>query len=147
MGRLVVAFGRLEYLIKLCVKDVTRRGFTRGMIEAKSERQFNKLCERAKKLAIKHLTHDAANQFCQVIDYVRKLANERNDAVHALWTTDDKGKPLRIRPQWNKSTKTVDWENRVVELAELQTLRQQMEEIYSKLDSERKRWSKDQQEV
>ena len=33
-ARLVVAFGRIEYLIKLCIKDLLAEGFTKGMTEA-----------------------------------------------------------------------------------------------------------------
>ena len=39
VGRLVIAFGRLEYLIKLCFKDLHGNGFTIGMAEAEYDAQ------------------------------------------------------------------------------------------------------------
>lgn len=42
-ARLVIAFGRLEYMIKLCLKNLLGQGFTKGMIEAESKPQFQEL--------------------------------------------------------------------------------------------------------
>lgn len=137
-ARLVVAFGRLEYLIKLCVKDLVDNGFTKGMVEAESHRQFSELCEKAKELANGKLNQI---QFSSLLDQAIALAEFRNDTVHASWTTDPKGAPLRIRPKWDKSAKSVDWRRSTdVPPLELQKKREQIEDLYQALEAERKTW-------
>ena len=95
-ARLVVAFGRLEYLIKLCIKDLSNKGFTEGMVEAESIRQFRDLCEKAEALAKGKLNQ---SQVATLLNQAIELAEFRHDTVHASWTTNPQGAPLRIRPK------------------------------------------------
>jgi hypothetical protein len=141
IGRLVVAFGRLEYLVKLCVKTLSKQGFTKGMVHAESKRQFTTLCEEAKTLADSKLSGTDAKRFSAIIDRILQLADERNDVVHALWTAASSGVPLRIRPKWDKQTKGVKWDkSQLVPLLELRNCRQRMEEIFYELDQWRRTW-------
>lgn len=140
-ARLVVAFGRLEYLIKLCVKDLFDKGFTEGMVEAESKRQFSDLCKKAKMLANDKLSQIQVANFSKLLDQAIALAEFRNDTVHALWTADQKGTSLRIRPKWDKSAKSVDWGlSTDVPLCEFQEKRKQIEDLYQALEAERKTW-------
>lgn len=142
-ARLVIAFGRLDYLIKLCVKDMDAGGFTRGMAEAESQIQFCKLCEKAKELAGQSQKHSQtqADAFSGLIDQAEDLAEFRNDTVHASWTTDPNGQPLRLRPKWDKVTKSVDWSrSRVVLPSEIRSKRKQIERLYQDLKTERETW-------
>jgi hypothetical protein len=143
IGRLVVAFGRLGYLVKLCVKTLSKQGFTKGMEHAESEskRGFMKLCEKAKTLANSELSGTDDKRFSDIIDRILQLADERNDVVHALWTAASSGVPLRIRPKWDKQTKDVKWDkSELVPLSELRNCRQEMERIYYELDQWRRTW-------
>lgn len=141
-ARLVIAFGRIEYLIKLCVKDLLAEGFTKGMTEAENQRPFCDLCTEAKKQAGKKLSDMQASAFSGLIERAEALAEFRNDAVHALWTTDPNGQPLRIRPKWDKATKSVAWSrSTVVLLNEIQSSREQIERLYQALEAERETWS------
>lgn len=141
-ARLVVAFGRIEYLIKLCVKDLLAEGFTQGMAGAESQRQFSELCKKAKQGAGDKLSQTQASAFFELIERAEALAEFRNDSVHALWTTDPNGQPLRIRPKWAKTTKSVDWSrSHVVLLSEVQSNREQIERLYQALEVERKTWA------
>ena len=141
LARLVVAFGRLEYLIKLCVKDLRAEGFTKGMAEAESRHQFSCLCKVSKQQAGQKLTQTQANAFSGLIDQAEALADFRHDIIHALWTTDSDGRPLRIRPKWNNSTRSVDWSrSHGVLVSELQSKREQLEHLYQALEAERKTW-------
>ena len=142
-ARLVVAFGRLDYLIKLCVKDLGAGGFTRGMVEAESQSQFCDLCKKAKERARQNqkLSQTQVNAFSGLIDQAEDLAEFRNDTVHALWTTDPNGQPLRIRPKRDKSTNSLDWSrSTVVPLCEFQKKWKQIEDLYLALEAERKTW-------
>lgn len=137
-ARLVVAFGRLEYLIKLCIKDLSNKGFTEGMVEAESIRQFRDLCEKAEALAKGKLNQ---SQVATLLNQAIELAEFRHDTVHASWTTNPQGAPLRIRPKWDKSAKSVVWSrSTVVPLCEFQKKRKQIEELYQALEEARKTW-------
>lgn len=136
----VVAFGRLEYLIKRCVKDLFAEGFTKGMAEAESQYQFDKICKKAKCRAAKKLSQTQAQYFSELIDRAAVLAAFRNDNVHAAWTTDN-GMPLRIRPKWDRDTRSVDWSgNRAVPVSELQMLRKKIEALYQEIEAQRQTW-------
>lgn len=140
-GRLVVAFGRLEYLIKLCVKDLLAEGFTKGMVKVESQRQFSNICDCAKLRAGEKLTQAQAIAFSRLIDQAKAISEFRNDTVHAFWTTDS-GQPLRLRPSWVSATKSVDWRrSKPIPLSEFQRVRKQIESLYQALAAERKTWS------
>jgi hypothetical protein len=141
VGRLAVAFGRLEYLIKLCLKNLVDEGFTRGMAEAESQRQFSTLCKQAKQRAYERLNQEQARAFSALLDQATNLANTRNDVIHALWTTDPAGEPLRIRPRWDKARSSVDWSSsHVVPMNLIQDTRSQIDNLYRELETLRKRW-------
>ena len=141
-ARLAVAFGRIEYMIKLSIKSLGGKGFTAGMAHAESKRQFSVLCEEAKKEANARLYPSQATSFYAIIDQAKDLGDYRNDTIHALWTTDDKtGQPLRIRPKWDKASKSVDWSRGgPVTVGELRATREEMERVFQALDTERQAW-------
>lgn len=141
LAQLVVAFGRVEYVIKLCVKSLSGEGFTKGMAHAESRGQFRRLCNRAKELATQKLPPSQAASFNILIDKALKLAQERNDNTHALWTTDQYQKPVRYRPFWNTKTKDLEWRSGQVTAQELQGIQKKMHRLFRTLDKERKSWN------
>lgn len=141
-ARLVIAFGRIEYVIKLCIKSLGGKGFTKGMADAESKSQFSKLCKEAKKEAKARLTAAQAKSVCTLIDDAKILGNYRNDTIHAFWTAHvETGQPLRYRPKWDKASKSVDWSrSHPVTVRELGEKRQKMERLFQRLDTERRAW-------
>jgi hypothetical protein len=146
-GRLVVVFGRLEYLIKLCIKDLLAEGFSEGMAMAESPIQISRIRDLAKQQAGEKLSQEQASAFSKLIDQAKPLSEFRNDTVHAFWTTDN-GQPLRIRPKLVKGTKSVmatnsvDWSrSKPIPLSEFQRVRKKIESLYQDLAAERKTWS------
>ena len=144
MGRLVVAAGRVEYVLKLCLKKLLGNGFTTGMIKAEEKQALSRLCDEVAKQAGTKLldTRQRAN-FCSLIDSIKELADQRNDTVHALWTTTDSRKLLRVRPELKgkKGSESVDWsKTKVVSLDELRKLRRQLEDAHVSLQCQRKTW-------
>jgi hypothetical protein len=140
-ARLILEFGRLEYLIKLCIKDMHGRGFTEGMIEAESQRQFKSLCEYAKRLAHEKLTSAEAVAFVEILEAAIELAEYRNDTVHAYWTIEDDA-PLRVRQRLNRKTAAVDWSRaRTVSVGELTSSADQIRNLWVRLNLARKEWS------
>ena len=145
VGRLVIAFGRLEYLIKLCFKDLQGKGFTIGMAAAGYESQaFADFCgETGKltKLAKSELSTTDADAFCDLIKKVLPLGTFRNDAVHAWWYADFKGLPSRIRPK-RDSHESADWSRgRVVQVSEIRSAREEIERLYRDLETQRGTWT------
>ena len=138
-ARLVIAFGRLEYFIKLCIKSLHGQGFELGMLEAESKRQYLELCKQAKQLGQQKLPQSAA--FCGLIDQAEDVADSRHDNIHALWTTDARGQAFRVRPKLNKGKTSVDWDRtKRVLVSELRSKRKEVEELYEALHVERKTW-------
>src|SRR5947209_2524485 len=120
LGRLAVAFGRVEYEIKLAVKSLSGKGFTAGMAEAESSGQFARLCKKAKSLAAaRRLPQPHLSTFARLLDDAMHFAPERNDTLHAVWTAHGNGSPRRFRPFWNWDTKQLTWRSRAVPVEEL----------------------------
>ena len=110
LGRFAVAFGRVEYEIKLAVKSFVRAGttktFSEGMSEAESSGQFRKLCIKAKIFAKTKLPEPHLTIFCDLIDTAISVAPERNDNLHAMWTTHDAGLHFACDPIGTLKPKT-----------------------------------------
>lgn len=143
IGRLVVAAGRVEYVLKLCLKQLMGNGFTAGMLEAEKVRHLSSLCDEVALRAKGKLDSQQQATFCPLIDRIKALAPSRNDAVHAFWTTTDSREPLRIRPELKARghNKSVAWsKTKVVPLSNLQKLRRQFEDAYKALEHQRKTW-------
>lgn len=143
VGRLVVAAGRVEYVLKLCLKQLHGAGFVAGMLEAESVRHLSSLCDEVSKLGAAKLTDQQSGHFRALVETIKALAEHRNDTVHALWTTTKLREPLRVRPQLKgeKGSKSVDWsKTKVVSLNELREVRRQLEDAYAHLQCQRKMW-------
>ncbi len=137
----MIEFGRLEYLIKLCVKDLAGQGFGEGMVMAESKRQFETLCKDVKKRGAEVLEQAQAENLAILINQALALAEYRNDTVHAFWTVDQ-GQPLRVRPKLEKATRAVNWDRgRPVSLEELQSKAHEIRELRRGLHAEKKEWS------
>ncbi|SDR63015.1 hypothetical protein [Paraburkholderia tuberum] len=145
LGWLFIAFGRLEYLLKLCFKDLEDSRFHAGMGEAEYQgAQFKTLCKVVRAKAGEKLGA-AAGSFCSLVDEASLLSAERDHCVHACWTVEASGQAVRIRPKRKKSGRgPIDWsESRVVTVGELNGIRRQAERIFVELDRVRKAWRAD----
>lgn len=143
VGRLVVAAGRIEYELKLCIKDLRGAGFTAGMLEAEQVRHLSDLCDEVSKSAKAKLEPEPLRKFLLLICEIRVLAEHRNDTVHALWTATDTREPLRVRPEikGKKATKSVNWsKTKLMPLNELRKVRRQLEDAYVSLQCQRNTW-------
>ncbi|MFM0494242.1 hypothetical protein [Paraburkholderia caledonica] len=145
-ARLIIAFGRLEFLLKVIAKDLHGKGFTLGMAQAELDGQnFAPFCKSTlKQLARERLTERlpaaGIEMFCSLLDEAVGLGEFRNDCVHACWYVHRTGLPARIRPKKN-SKESADWSRgRVVQTAEIRAAREQIDRLYSKLDTLRLSW-------
>jgi hypothetical protein len=147
-ARFVIAFGRLEYLIKLCIKDLLGQGFVQGMAMAEGTVQFRNLCKKAiEKLNESRerlgLGQDQVDAFSKLIEDAVDVADYRNDTIHAAWTTDSNGQPMRIRPKKGTDGKNPSVErSRVVLVTEIREQRNRSERLYEDLDKARGTWPK-----
>lgn len=144
LGRLVVAAGRVEYVLKLCLKTLSGGGFKAGMLKAEQVRHLSSLCDKVTELAKQKLNDSHKGPFLKLVQEIKCLADERNDTVHALWTTTNGREPLRVRPELTggKGSKKVDWsKTKTVPLNMLREVRRQLEDAYSQLQCQRKSWN------
>jgi len=139
IGQLAVAFGRVEYEIKLALKTLSGKGSSQGIAEAESTGQFWNLCKKTKTLADKKLPSPHHETFMRLIDKALSIAPHRNDNFHALWTTDN-GKPFRYRPHWNRTTKALEWRSAPVTITELKTHTTTLLKLYASIHAARKAW-------
>jgi hypothetical protein len=143
-ARFVIAFGRLEYLIKLCVKDLLGKGFAQGMATAEGP-AFRGLCEKAieaLKDSHERLNQDQVDASTKLINDALEVADYRNDTIHAAWTTDSNGQPMRIRPK-KGGKNSPNWERScVVLVTEIREQRNRSERLYEDLDKARRTWPK-----
>jgi hypothetical protein len=141
LGRLAVAVGRIEYTLKLCIKDLKGEGFTPGMLFAESIRRFSGLCDTVIELSNEMYSEAATSHFRAVVEGIRELGGERNDMIHAMWTATEDRVALRVRPELTKGAKSVDWnKTKPVEMKELIELRRRLESAYAALEEERQSW-------
>jgi hypothetical protein len=139
IGKLAVAFGRVEYEIKLALKTLSGKGFSQGMAEAESTGQFWNLCKKTKALADKKLPSPRHEKFIRLIDEALKLAPQRNNNLHALWTTES-GKPFRYCAHWNKTNKALEWRSAPVTITELKAHATTLLKLYASIHAARKAW-------
>ena len=139
LARLVVAFGRVEYIIKLTIKSLLGQGFTPGMTEAESLHGFTTLCAQAKIYAVEKLPSEQAETYGKLLDCAVALAEQRNDHVHACWTAVG-GQAMRLRPYWDKSEKALGWSNGVVTPEELDRTAAEMQRLVDELHRVRETW-------
>jgi hypothetical protein len=143
VGRLVVAAGRVEYVLKLCLKQLLGGGFTAGILQAEKVRHLSSLCEKVEQHAKQKLDCQQQANFCPLINKLKAIVVQRNDTVHALWTTTDSGELLRVRPELKgkKGSQSVDWpKKKIVSLDELREVRRELEGAYASLQCHRNTW-------
>jgi len=142
LGKLAVAFGRLEYMIMLIGKGAIRRKhqnagagavtFTRALAEASNNKVFFELCDRVTQLCDEAYKPPSAELIAikSGIGEAKELARDRNDYIHAHWTARPDGSALRVRPTWNKDRQTISWVNsRPVQITEIRALRRKAERL------------------
>jgi hypothetical protein len=144
LGKVVVAQGRVEYELKLALKSLLSKGFTIGMAEAESDSRFWKLCEKVKALATKKLPEPHQGAFIRQVGRAERLAKERNDHIHALWTSRPRGTALRIRPRLDTRTKTVLWDRSgLVRISDLNKLAARAHNLQRAINKTRRfKWPK-----
>lgn len=135
LGRLAVAIGRIEYALKLCIKDLKGEGFTAGMLFAEGIRGFSDLCSKVIELSEAKYKEPDRTFFRGVVETIKELGGERNDMIHAMWTVTKDRVALRVRPERIKKTKSVNWKKtQPVEMTDLMELRRTLEASYAVLE-------------
>jgi hypothetical protein len=135
LGRLTVAVGRIEYALKLCIKDLKGEGFTAGMLFAEGIRNFSDLCSKVIELLEAKYKEPDRTFFRGVVEAIRELGDQRNDMIHAMWTATKDRVALRVRPERIRKTNSVNWrKTQLVEMAALTKLRRRLESSYAVLE-------------
>src|SRR5260370_18246446 len=99
-ARMVIAFGRLEHIVKVAIKTLRvsmklSPDFAHGIAEAERNRNFTGQCENMAKLHRDRFGEcDGELELTRWIEIATKLAAVRGKLVHGLLTIDEDGKPL-----------------------------------------------------
>lgn len=139
IARIVIAVGRIEYFLKLCVKSLKGVGFSAGMEEAEKLQKIWVLIEEIERELIARGKPLSTTTKDKLKD-IEALVDERNDMVHACWTVHPNGVPLRIRPKYNRKAigKKLTWDkSSQITVAQLTKLRSKLECVARWLANER----------
>jgi len=144
MEKLVVAFGRLEYIMKLALKQLSGKSFELGMAEAEGIRAFQHLCDRTlTQIRAKVPDSDTKQTALEVVCHCKELAKERNDMVHTLWTSEPNRVNRRVRPELDRKTKKLEWKKSVsIPLVGLKNLQIRIDLAHRILHDLRQGWPK-----
>ncbi len=110
LGRVAVAFGRLEYFIVIAMKRLRQADRQARSLPTKSfddavlnDIRFDfKKCEQEAVALFASLVADGPRRtdFTESFSKARLLwENERNDCLHCCWTAAHDGAPMRLRPE------------------------------------------------
>ena len=139
LARLVIEFGRLEYLIKLCFKDLSEQGFDEGLLAAETIDGFQRLCNSARDAALEKLTDVEHSAFDRILRNASELAIYRNDSVHAYWTMEN---DVLMRIRIRQDGDALDWtRSRNVSVSEISGKADDIRQLHEELQSRRMQWT------
>lgn len=96
-GRVTIAFGQLEHVLKLLVKRFLDRGFDEGMAYAERLATIQALRNRCSTLhGFKGMDQAREAEFDDLLTQADDLYRRRNSVVHAVWALDHGGKVVRV---------------------------------------------------
>ena len=140
LARLLIEFGRLEYLTALCIKDMTGKGFDAGMLAALRQGPFGGLHKYALKIAPDALTHGELPVFLDYMARADRMNSYRTDSVHAYWTMEN-DHVMRVRPRKGDDITSIDWtHSRSVTVEEISGKADDMRQLRWELDRDRLNW-------
>lgn len=146
-ARAQIAFGRLEYIIMLSIKDLAKllgnaSSLLEGLEIAARERSFMKMLEKLQKLHIQKF--GKCHTFNQWYRRAKKLADNptslaRNDITHGCWTYDQNNPNtlLCLRVSYRKK-----FQSRLINVKrdEIAKLHENIKRVWSELDHQRSNW-------
>jgi hypothetical protein len=99
IGRITVAWGRLEYTIKLAIKSCLGVGFDEGMLQAEEHMKLENMVEELRGLfSLQKWTPEELAEINYVLDKVLSLNEFRQHVIHSAWTADgDQLLMMRVR--------------------------------------------------
>ena len=147
LGRVTVAFGRLDYMLMIALKRLRQticqregqppRDFNVVIAEDFKTKDFGPRTKRAKKLFCCVVFDSTQIQaFEKLVAEANQLWNrERNDNFHAYWTAAHDRTPTRIRPEKEKGTGIMKWDKSApVPVATLRAIACHVEDLANELN-------------
>jgi hypothetical protein len=103
IGRITIAWGRLEYVMKLAIKRCLGRPFSEGMLHAEKRRQFSELLKELRgQFAQQTLDKETRALLDKVLAQIEDLNEKRQDIIHSSWTVSPEGHPRMWRSNMEK---------------------------------------------
>lgn len=130
IGRIAVEFGRFEYLVKAAIEKLSRElqgtaqiNFLDGIALAEKEFTFSKQCDLLGQLFEKREPNaEKKDAFFTFVSEVKKIGEDRNDAVHGCWAGKHNGFYLRLRSHRVRRSDEPMQEAQTVSLTDLENL-------------------------
>lgn len=115
LGRIVVEFGRLEFLVKAAIEKLSRelrvRGdevpgeevsFTEGMTEAEKQYTFSKSCRHLEEIFKKWESDPRrAAAFSSFVAHLQEVGKERNAMIHGCWSVSENATFVRLYSRYD----------------------------------------------
>ena len=147
-ARVVVAFGRLEYTVKLAIKNLAvslkiSADFTNGISEAERQYQFSAMCDYVAKLHLeKYGEGEEGKELKKWVEQAKKFADVRNKILHGSLTIEDDGTPIVMHTKRDKKSKTVVFTYATLTTEALQHMQTKIENLWRGLHTVRAEWTK-----
>lgn len=107
VGKIIVEFGRIEYIVKLGIERLSRNlkrrvgideNFSTGIFEAEREKKFQNLCDKLEyKFNQANIDDQKIKSFKTLLNRLQEAYELRNTIVHGCWSTDPERNNTIIR--------------------------------------------------
>ncbi len=146
-ARTVIVFGRLEYTVKLAIKNLAvsmkiSADFTNGIAEAEKQYNFSAMCDYMVKLHMeKYGESDEGNELKKWVEQAKKFADVRNRILHGSLTIEDDGTPIVMHTKLDRKSKAVEFTEATITKEALQHMHMKTEGLWKGLNVVRQGWT------
>jgi hypothetical protein len=147
-ARVVIAFGRLENLVKLAIKNLAvsmkiSADFTGGIAEAERQNNFSAMCDYMVKLhGDKHGENNEGDELKRWVEEAKKFAEVRNKILHGSLTIEDDGTPIVLHTKLDRKNKAVEFTEATITKDALKHMHKKLEKLWKGLNVVRQGWTK-----
>jgi hypothetical protein len=139
---MTIEFGRLERIVYLAIKSVRGQGYSEGLIHALNKFQFGKICDELERLFLdRYGPSMEANWLHEFVVRAKKHADERNNFIHSMWSTNSDGKPFCARVYLKRPEKILEEMVLQIDVRQIKTFSADLSASWRSLNQARfRRW-------
>jgi hypothetical protein len=131
-GRMVMWFGRIEYLMKLVHSRLGGEGMLQGFLDATNRDEFEKRCRDFQQLYDARFSDPMQRlALAKVLGSLRPLWEYRNDCIHCCWKPEAEGL-VALRPKLVNGK--LEWQIHRTTAARMDEVAQALVIVYAAFD-------------